>query len=570
MKSIKILAPIKNLDDIKLFEDSKCNSVYIYHSFFIENGFSLLDDFINEAQKYNLELYINFKRNIKENDVEAVTEFIDYLISSKITGIMINSYSVLEIVKSKRLPFKIIIDSSLNIHNLAGIDFVNQFHKVENINVTEEIYLKNITKLKKYSSYKLSIDSDNLPWIAEEIIKSKSIDMIIIKGVFKTQKALMEGVQLIENIIDKPKIFKNQKLPFKGNRENFYETNHFSGELLNAEGRDFKFSRNIRRFDWTYKRTRLKKPYQFDIKKIPRINLRLTSFEHISYLKKFLKNLEFNPVYSIEYGEILNTADLAKGSFNMILEKIKEFCHENDIKLQLSTPRVLIERDFDRVYEYVKQLFINPPYPSSIIINNIGYWWTLINDSDFERIPIELGQGLNLSSSLSIKCLMNQHKISAVDLSTIKDIKDMEACIQKIKSHIPTIKLTVGGSIRVPSSGLCPLNSDSAILSRLSCKAPCHHGSYALFNPSEKKLMPVAVDGFCRMHLYKEKVLDLFRYIKYFQEIGINEFVIDFNSLDAKLIPVLLTRFLNALQTDNYVTDPNFTEDEYKIVEYYK
>jgi len=101
--------------------------------------------------------------------------------------------------------------------------------------------------------------------------------------------------------------------------------------------------------------------------------------------------------------------------------------------------------------------------------------------------------------------------------------------------------------VRVPSLGLCPLNNDSAVISRLSCKAPCHKGHYALTDPSLKKTYPFVVDGFCRMHMFKDEILELYSYIDIFKEIGINEFVIDFSSLDAKFVPILLKNLLNAL-----------------------
>ena len=76
-------------------------------------------------------------------------------------------------------------DSYFDIHNLAGIDFINSFHKVHGIIITEEIYLKNIQKIKKFTDLSLAIDSDNLPWCAEDIIKLNAIDYVVIKGKFK-------------------------------------------------------------------------------------------------------------------------------------------------------------------------------------------------------------------------------------------------------------------------------------------------------------------------------------------------------------------------------------------------
>jgi hypothetical protein len=207
---------------------------------------------------------------------------------------------------------------------------------------------------------------------------------------------------------------------------------------------------------------------------------------------------------------------------------------------------ILIERDFDRVYEYVKNLCLTEPAPSSIIINNIGYFWAFVNDDELHRIPVEIGQGINLLNSMSIKCINNLHPIETVDFSEFDDIKNIKNCIKKIRNVIPGKKLTIAGNVRIPSLGLCPLNNDTAIVSRLSCKAPCHRGNYALKDPSLNKIFPFVVDGFCRMHMFKDYILHLYNYIPKLEEAGINEFVIDMSNLPARYVSILLTYFLNA------------------------
>ena len=225
--------------------------------------------------------------------------------------------------------------------------------------------------------------------------------------------------------------------------------------------------------------------------------------------------------------------------------KVKKFCELYDIKFQLSTPRILIERDFDRVYEYVKSLVLIEPYPSSIIINNVGYLWALINDADLNKFPIEIGQAINLLNSMSINCLNNLHPIETIDFSSFNNIDNVIKTVKKLKNVIPNKKYIIAGTKRIPSSGLCPLNSDSAIISRLSCKAPCHKGNFALKDPSLKKIIPFTCDGFCRMHMFEDSVMQSFDNLDLLLEAGINEFVFDFTDLDASFIPVLLTNFLN-------------------------
>lgn len=545
MKDIIVVAPIKKPEDIENFVPyTKCRDFYVYYNKFLNNNFEYINDFINMAHKHNSRIYVNFKHDISEEDLTEIKKMIKFFKTTKIDGIFINNFAILEAIKIFSLPFRIIIDSYFDIHNLSGIDFVNTFHKADEVIITEEVYLKNIAKIKKYTNLPLAIDSDNLPWCAEEIKKLKAIDSVVIKGKFNSSEEILEGIQLVEKILEKPKMFKNQKLPFKHLRKSVYKTNHFSGDMLSAQGKDFKFSRNIQKFDWELKKTRFKKDGDYKKQENFQINLRLSSLEQLKPVKNFIKKLGFNPINSIEYGEILSTADLAKSSFNEIIKDVKKFCQEQNIKFQLSTPRILIERDFDRVYEHVKNLCLEEPAPTSLIINNIGYFWAIINDSELSKIPIEIGQGINLLNSMSIKCLNNLHPISAIDFTNFQNV---EETIKKVKNVIETKKYTIAGNIRVPSLGLCPLNNDSAIISRLSCKAPCHKGEYALKDPSLKKIFPFTVDGFCRMHMFEDKILERFDEVDNLIKIGINEFVFDFSALPAKFVPIILTNFLNKI-----------------------
>ncbi len=550
MKDINIIAPVKKPEDISEFSAStNCRGYYVYYTKFMDSNFDYVKEFVDAAKKSGAKLYINFKHDITEEELPEIKKFLKYLKTSEIYGIFINSFAVLEAIKVFKLPFKVIVDSYFDIHNLSGIDFMNSFHKVNGIIITEEIYLKNIAKIKKFTKLPLAIDSDNLPWCAEDIIKLKAIDNVIIKGKFQSSEDILEGIELIEKILDKPKLFKNQKLPFKHVRKSIYQTNHFSGEMVSAEGKDFKFSRNIQTFDWNIKRVMTPKDLKITDKY--RINLRLTGLAQISELEKYIKKIGYCPIYSIEYGEIVSTCDLAGSSFSNVLKKVKKFCRKYEIKFQLSTPNILIERDFDRVYEYEKELLLSDPAPDSLIINNIGYFWSFINDSDINEIPFEIGQGINLLNSMSIKCLNSLAPISTVDFSSFSDIHSVLSTLKKIKNDIPNKKYTIGGNIRVSSMGLCPLNNDSAVVSRLSCKAPCHDGCFALKDPSLKKIFPFVCDGFCRMHMFEDKILDDFSALEELYNAGINEFVFDFSALHPKYIPLLLNKFFTFCQNNN-------------------
>lgn len=544
MGNIKIVAPIKKPDDIDVFaKETSCRDYYVYYKKFLNNNFEYVNEFVDAAKRNNCAIYINFKHDITEENLPEIKKMLKFLKTAGIDGIFINSFAILEAIKVFNLPFKVIVDSYFDIHNLAGIDFINNFHKVDEIIITEEIYMKNIAKIKQYTKLPLAIDSDNLPYCAEDIKKLNAIDSVVIKGKFNNSDEILDAIELIQKILDKPKLFKHQKLPFKHVRKSIYSTNHFLGVVVSAEGQDFKFSRNIRNFDWKISKQKSKPVTDYSKADIYKINFRLSELAQVKELEKYIKKAGTCPIYSIEYGEILATCDLATSSFCDLVTKVKMFCAKYGIKFQLSTPRILIERDFDRVYEYVKSILLTNPSPDSLIINNIGYFWTAINDSDINHIPIEIGQGINLLNSLSIKCLNNLASINAVDFTAFSDIESTIKTIKKIKNDIPYKKYTIAGNIRVPSLGLCPLNNDSAVVSRLSCKAPCHRGGYGLHDPSLDKIYPFTCDGFCRMHMFEDKILEEFDKVEELYRAGVNEFVFDFSALSAKFVPILLDKF---------------------------
>ena len=62
-------------------------------------------------------------------------------------------------------------------------------------------------------------------------------------------------------------------------------------------------------------------------------------------------------------------------------------------------------------------------------------------------------------------------------------------------------------------------------------------------DPSLKKVYPFVCDGFCRMHMFEDSIMEDFSHIDELYQSGINEFVFDFSSLDSKYIPILLNKF---------------------------
>jgi hypothetical protein len=371
---------------------------------------------------------------------------------------------------------------------------------------------------------------------------------VVIKGKFPASSDILEGIKLVERIIDRPKMFKEQKLPFKHVRKSVYKTNHFSGEVLSADGGDFHFANNIKKYDWKTDDIELDPQIDYAKLEIPKLNLRIASMAQLKEIGKFIKKFGFNPVNSIEYGEVASTVDLSSKSFDDLVVTVKKFCKKHNIALNLSTPRVLIERDFERVYELIKTLALENPRPKTVVINNIGFLWNFINDAELSDVPVEIGGGINLLNSYSIKCLSNLNPINALDFTFLGDYENIEKCVKAVGADIITKKMFIAGCFRIESLGLCPLNCDSAIISRLSCSAPCHKGHWCLKDPSLNKTFPFVVDGFCKMHMFEDGVIENFEKIPHWLNVGINEFVLDFSAIHAPLLPKVLKKYLRAVE----------------------
>ena len=144
MKEIVITAPVKKPEDIELFSSqTNCRDYYVYYKKFLDNNFDYVKEFVEAAKKCRCDIFINFKHDITEENLPEIKNMLKFLKTPGIDGIFINSFAILEAIKVFKLPFKVIVDSYFDIHNLAGIDFINSFHKVDGIIITEEIYMKN-------------------------------------------------------------------------------------------------------------------------------------------------------------------------------------------------------------------------------------------------------------------------------------------------------------------------------------------------------------------------------------------------------------------------------------------
>ena len=100
MKDIVIISPIKKPEDIAAFTPhTKCRDFYVYYHKFLNNKFEYINDFIQAAHENDSKIYINFKHDISEEDLAEITKMIKFLKTTKIDGIFINNFAILEAIK---------------------------------------------------------------------------------------------------------------------------------------------------------------------------------------------------------------------------------------------------------------------------------------------------------------------------------------------------------------------------------------------------------------------------------------------------------------------------------------
>lgn len=581
MTDPKIIVPIVKENMIAPAKEEGADILYVdYKQFINNNRFSKpqLIRYIRIAHSLMIPIYLSFGPNIYEKDLPLITSIIEDLSPLNIDGIMINDFSVLQILKEKkhkRLRLNVILDSGLNIHNIAGCDLFKKW-RARSINITEEIYLKNVTRIKKYTGKNICINLNEAIWLYNYAV-DWGIDMFKIMGTYEDIPRICLLISLIKDLtqeVKKNKGFDNIKieqiinLMDYSNPQRHYQTDHFTRKFKDVEGKDFEFTGNIKMFHWDENKVTLEKT---DIqhntldKKGTKLRVRLTRMEHFKSIEDYINTYGNNFIDIIEFGDIIYPSDLAKESYEMIIKKVKEFCVKHDIKLYLTTPRILIERDFERVTDTVKWLCFKNPRPEGIVINNLGLWKTVSTSRKLRELNIELGYGLNILNSKTIELFESTCPVNGIDIESDLGIDNIEQIIKNI--DIQTKSLMILGTSKLHTSGLCPLNSDIAIVSRLSCKAPCQKASYAIVDPFTNDMLPMVLDGFCRFHLVNSYIEDRLKNINKYINIGITDFIIDFSALPAEMIEPLLNRYCAAFDNTKEYTpiEPNIVRYEPKV-----
>ena len=163
MKDIFIVSPVKTPDNIREFcKKTKCREFYVYHHRFINDNFEYIEEYIKAAHECNARIFVNFKHSIDEEEVSKTKKFIEFLHSTKIDGIFVNSYGILEIIKTMDLPFKV------NDYYIIGV----QLHWSTSLNTEGILKPENLTEGKEsFADSELSDKLSTTTLLAEVDLK---------------------------------------------------------------------------------------------------------------------------------------------------------------------------------------------------------------------------------------------------------------------------------------------------------------------------------------------------------------------------------------------------------------
>ena len=254
-----------------------------------------------------------------------------------------------------------------------------------------------------------------------------------------------------------------------------------------------------------------------DFSGVPNIILKISGLSDLKTAEMLInKNTD---IIETEYGEISQTADLQKYDICQIAKIIKDFSQNKGIKFLYSTPKILSERDFERVYEDIKNIF-SKTKPDALVINNKKFLKKASDDNFWTDKNIEIGK--NISLRVAEQVINNGLKISGIEFS--ENFENIQNFLKNF--DIKNRKFTIFEKKEIYVADFCPLNTAGFGKSGLYCKAPCSKNNYAFKNPETEEIIPFMTDGFCNTHFYNNNNYNIYNYNELMQK-GINRFIVD-------------------------------------------
>lgn len=156
-KKIELLAPAGTMETFKSMVKANCDAIYFggknFNMRMIRKGFNFSNEEIHEAvniaHEVDKKVYVTVNNLLNDYEINEATEYLHFLQSSQVDGIIVQDLGILQICKEHHLN-KLEIHSSvmMNVHNVEFVKALKAFG-VSRVVLSREMDLKTAKNLQK-------------------------------------------------------------------------------------------------------------------------------------------------------------------------------------------------------------------------------------------------------------------------------------------------------------------------------------------------------------------------------------------------------------------------------------
>ncbi len=156
MKIPELLAPVGNMDHLKLAIYNGASSIYLSGKDFGARKYArnFTVEEIREAVKfahlYNVKVYVTVNILIKESELESVINYVMKLYKIGVDAILIQDIGLVKIIHEIIPNLKIHASTQMNIHNKEGIDWAKS-QGIKRVVLARELNLSEVKEITKYA-----------------------------------------------------------------------------------------------------------------------------------------------------------------------------------------------------------------------------------------------------------------------------------------------------------------------------------------------------------------------------------------------------------------------------------
>jgi len=161
-KPIELLAPAGNFEIFQEVVKTKCDAIYFggksLNMRMIRKGFNFSDEELEKAIKLAKEndkkTYITVNNLIDFEEIDKAKKYLTKLSQIKPDGLIVQDFSILEIIKELNLPLEVHSSVMMNVHNIPMIEALKK-HNVSRVVLSREATLEDVRRIKNQTGMEI-------------------------------------------------------------------------------------------------------------------------------------------------------------------------------------------------------------------------------------------------------------------------------------------------------------------------------------------------------------------------------------------------------------------------------